>query len=66
QQQVNAGNEAGIQNLRLHALEHRKFMMQEAAQMVQLHPAPVAKPAAPKPGGKLPEPAQNEPQPPIQ
>lgn len=44
QQQLNAGNEAGIQNVRLHALEHQKFMAQEAAAqaaaMAAAHPAP--------------------------
>jgi len=50
QQQLNAGNEAGVQNVRLHAMEHQRFMAQEAAAQAQAqmqaaaaaHPAPAA------------------------
>jgi hypothetical protein len=43
QQQIASGNQAGIQNVMLHALEHQKFMQQQA--MAQAKLAAIAQPA---------------------
>jgi hypothetical protein len=66
QQQINAGNQAGIQNVRLHAMEHQKFMQQEAMAMAQAQAAAQpAKPAA-KGSEKAEKPAEPQPQPTLQ
>ena len=67
QQQINAGNSAGVENVRLHAMEHQKFLAQEAAAQAQaMQMAAAEKPGA-KPGEKKEEkPAAEEPQPEIQ
>jgi hypothetical protein len=69
QQQINAGNQAGVQNVRLHAMEHQKFMAQEAAAAAQAQAAaqPQPKPAPAK-GKETPaKPAEpNNPQPTLQ
>ena len=66
QRQLNAGNQAGIQNVRLHAMEHQKFMAQEAAAMAQAQAAAAPKPAPAKAKETPEKPADNQPQPPIQ
>jgi hypothetical protein len=45
-EQEKAGNFAGIQNVRLHGLEHKKIMEQQAAAAMPQMPPPKAKPAA--------------------
>jgi hypothetical protein len=64
QEQITAGNQAGIMNVRLHWKEHMKFVAaNQAAMMAQ---AAAAQPA--RPGGKEAPPKQQpqENQPPIQ
>lgn len=55
------GNLKGVLNVKLHALEHRKFMLALAAQQAAMAPPPVAHrppPAAPpKPAAPQPQPA---------
>jgi hypothetical protein len=56
QQQINAGNQAGILNVRLHAMEHQKFMAQEAAAALQAQAAAApAKPTKEKPAEGQPQ-----------
>lgn len=66
QQQINAGNAAGIQNVRLHAMEHQQFMAQEAAAIAQAQAAAAPKPAPAKASEKPAKPAEQQPQPAIQ
>ena len=57
-QEVGKGNAAGVMNVRLHALEHRKAMAEMAARAAMLQPSPVparAHPPAKKPAAP-PEP----------
>jgi hypothetical protein len=42
QQQLTAGNQAGIENIRLHALEHQKFMQQAVEAQQQAQAAAIA------------------------
>lgn len=59
---IDAGNQAGIENIRLHLAEHKKFMAAEQPPM----PPPAALPAArPKPPGRG-QPAAQAPAPQIQ
>ena len=67
QQQLAAGNEAGIQNVRLHAMEHQQFVAQAAAAQAALQapteqPKPIAHGGGKKPAAK-PADQQQQPQP---
>lgn len=53
QQQLNAGNQAGIENVRLHAMEHQKYILAAQAQMQAQQMAMAA--ATAKPGSGKPE-----------
>ena len=75
QQQINAGNQAGIDNLRLHAMEHQAYVQAAAAAQASAQMAQAAASAPQKPGGagkpagkqEPPQPAgPQEPEPPIQ
>jgi hypothetical protein len=61
QQQLTAGNEAGIENIRAHAMEHQKFMAQAAAAAqaaaMAAQPAASAQPGKPA-GAESEQPAQ--------
>lgn len=61
QQEIARGNQAGVQNVFLHALEHQKFMQEQA--MAQAKLAAAAQPPQPKvpPKGKPPQPEQQTP-----
>ena len=54
QQQIAAGNAAGIQNVRLHAMEHQKFLAAEAMAQAQAQVAAQPQPAAKKESGEKP------------
>lgn len=65
QQQLNAGNQAGIENVRLHAMEHQQYIQQQAQAQMQQQLA-VAAATHPKPAEKPEEKPTEQPQTTVQ
>lgn len=59
QQEINRGNQAGVDNVRLHAMEHQRYMVQQQMAMAQAQAAAQPKPAPAKSSEK-PQKAQKQ------